>query len=64
MKTLNDQEFLFIKNHVINQVLTQRGGLHVMGPNDSVMERQITEQVEVVIAILKVYQELLANKPL
>lgn len=64
MKTLNDQEFLFIKNHVINQVLTQRGGLHVMGPNDSVMERQITEQVEVVIAVLKVYQELLANKPL
>lgn len=45
------------KNQITTQVLIKRGGFHVYGQNDAKMEKEVSDQVDVVVECLRKYHE-------
>lgn len=62
MKRLDPYAKASVKRGAVQDVLISRGGFHMYGPNDPKMEREVSEQVDVVLAVLDRYERWLSEK--
>lgn len=62
MKDFDDFATPSMKARAAAQVLMKRGGFHLYGPNDTKMEKEVSEQVEVVVEVLREYHKWLSQQ--
>ena len=61
MKEFDDFDTQAMRTRAVSQVLIRRGGFHVYRPNDAEMEREVSEQVDVTLEVLRQYHEWLSD---
>ncbi len=62
MKRLDSYGKSSVKRGAVQDVLIKRGGFHLHGPNDLQMEKEVSDQVDVVLAVLERYEQWLSEK--